>query len=288
MGEDSEDSTEESEGSDSSVSTDHTVDIDVSGILAAQKVAEEVIQPTTVQSMIEMKKAMDRVVKPTLLRDAIQIQKIAEEAVRPVMVRDMIQMQKIAENAVTPTLAQSIIETQKIAEAAIMSAMVRPLYELQDTLDSALVQLNAPSITADVSTISATTHQKPTTTRVGQYKYPATDIDEVRPPDERIHDKLIGDDGEWYRRRTREISYHLVDYIFWKAKQTGELTDASDEEISVGTAAVATLITFAFTWNPIVSVTVGGVTGKMTHLGAKAAKKRSDRKDLDEKLGSDE
>lgn len=279
---------ESGESSGSSDSTGITVDLDVSGILAAQKVAEEAIQPAAVQSMIQMQKAMEQAVKPALLRDAIQMQKIAEEAVQPALIRDMVQMQKTVENAVTPALVQSTIQAQKIADTAFQPATVQSLVELERALDSALVQLNAPSITADVSTITATAHQKSTTRSVGQYKYPVTDSDEIRPPESRIHDKLIWDDGERYRRRTRELSFHLVDYIFWKAQQTGDLTDASDEEIGLGATAAAFLITFAFTWNPVASVTVAGATGGTAVMGSKAARKRGERKDLEEKFGDDE
>lgn len=290
MSEEKEESSEEESGETpiSSDSTGITVDLDVSGILTAQKVAEEAIQPAAVQSIIQIQKAMEQAVKPALLRDAIQMQKIAEEAVQPALVRDIAQMQKIAENAVTPALAQSAIQAQKIANAAIQPEIVQTLVELEQALDSALVQLNAPSITADVSTITATAHQKSSTPSGGQYKYPATGIDEIRPPESRIHDKLIWDEGEWYRHRTRELSFHLVDYIFWKAQQTGDLTDASDEEIGLGATAAVFFITLAFTWNPVASVTVAGATGGTALMGSKAARKRSKRKGLEEKFGDDE
>ena len=260
---------ESGEGSDSSGSTGVAVNLDVSGILAAQTVAEEAIQPTAIQSMIEVQKAMEQSVKPALLRDAIQIQKIAE-------------------SAVTPALAQSAIQAQKIADAAFQPAMVQSLVELEQVLNSALVQLNAPSITADVSTITATAHQKSSTPSVGQYKYPATDVDEIRPSESRIHDKLNWEDWEWYRRRTQEISFHLVDYIFWKAQQTGDLTDVSDEEIGFGATAAAFFITLTLTWNPVASATVAGAIGGTALMGRKAARKRSDRKDLNEKFSDDE
>lgn len=279
---------ESGETSVSSDSTGITVDLDVSGILAAQKVAEEAIQPAAVESIIQVQKAMEQTVKPALLRDAIEMQKIAEEAVQPALARDMVQMQKIAENAVTPALAQSAIQVQKIADTALQPAMVQSLVELEQVLNSALVQLNAQSITADVSTITATAHQKSPTPIVGQYKYPATDIDEIRPPESRIHDKLIWDDGEWYRRRTQELSFYLVDYIFWKAQQTGDLTDASDEEIGLGATAAAFFITLAFTWNPVASVTVAGATGGTALMGSKAARKRTERKSLEETFNGDE
>lgn len=271
MNEETEESSDEDSGetSDSPDSTGVAVNLDVSGILAAQKVAEEAIQPAAIQSMIEVQKAMEQSVKPALLRDAIQMQKMMEDAVQPALVGDIVQM-------------------QKIADAALQPAMVQSLIELQDALNSGLVQLNVPTITADVSTITTTAHQRSATPSVGQYKYPATDVDEIRPPESRIHDKLIWDDGEWYRRRSREISFHLVDYIFWKAQQAGDLTNASDDEISIGTAAAAMVITFALTGNPITSVAVGGATVGMTHRGSKAARKRNERKDLEEKFGDDE
>jgi hypothetical protein len=217
----------------------------------------------------------------------IQMQKAMEQAVKPALLRDTIQMQKIAESAVTPAIAQSAISAQQIADAALEPAMVQSLAEIEQALDSALVQLNAPSITADVSTITATAHQKPSTPSVGQYKYPVGD-DEIRPPKSRIHDKLIWDDREWYRRRTQELSIHLVDYIFWKAQQTGNLTDASDEEIGLGMTAAAFFITLAFTWNPVASISVAGATGGTSFMRRKAVNKRVNRKGLEEKFNDEE
>lgn len=289
MGEDSEDSDAESgKEPNPPISTGLTVDIDVSGILAAQKVAEEVVQPAAVQSIIETQKTVERAVKPALVRDAIQMQKTMENAIQPALVQDIVQMQKIAESVVNPALVRSITQTQKIAESAIQPAMIQSIVEMQQALDSVLVQLNAPSIAADMSTIAATVHRKRSTPSVGQYKYSATDIDEIRPPESHIHDKLIWDDGEWYRHRTREISYDLVDYIFWKAKQTGELTDASDEEISFGATVATFFITLALTGgNVIASATVAGFTGGATFRGGKAAKRRNERKNLEEKFTND-
>jgi hypothetical protein len=292
--------TDESEdcGRDSSsdagslASSDLALDVDVSGILAAQRVAEEAIRPAAIQSMIEVQKAMEKAIQPTLVRDLARMQEMMEDVVRPALVRDMIPIQKATEQMVNPAFAQSIVQTQKIAESAIQPAMFQSIVELQNTLDSALVQLDAPSITADVSWISKTAHQTSTshtrTQTVDHNDYPKTDIDEIWPPESRIHDKLVWEDGEWNRRRTRELSFHLVDFIFWKAKQTGDLTDASDEEISMGATAAAFVITLALTGNPVASMTVAGATGGTIFTASKAAQKRSERRELDGKFDSND
>jgi hypothetical protein len=166
--------------------------------------------------------------------------------------------------------------------------MIQSAIELQKTLDSTIVQLNSPNIAADVATISSTAHRESTTQDAGQYKYSVTEDGEIHPPEARIHDKLAWDDGKWYRHRSRELSYHIVDFIFWKAKQTGDLTDASDEEISMGTAAAAMLITIALAGDPISILVVGGATSGMTYTGTQAVRKRSERKELEDKFIDDE
>lgn len=292
--------------SESSSSTETSHNSNLQDALTAQKVAEQAIQPSILQSVIEVQEIVNQAFKPSLIHDAIRMQemmdhllqpthlqnvarmqKTIESAIQPDFIYNAIRMQEMMDEIVNPSLFRTAIQAQKVVNHAIQPAMLDSIIELQNSLDSALLQLNSPSIAADISAISANRypHPAPILPQTEETdKYPATDVDKIRPPETRIHDKLIWDNGEWYRRRTLEISFQVVDYIFWRAKEAGELTDASDEEVTMGAIAAAFFITLALTGNPTTSFAVASATGTMTSVGSKAAKSRAERKGLDDKF----
>lgn len=165
-----------------------------------------------------------------------------------------------------------------------VSALVNEVFNLEPQM----MALGSPSIAADLATISSTTRQPSESSSVSSDTTDSdvsTDLDEIRSSESRIHDKLIWDDGKWYREQTYQLSAIIADYIFWRAKETGELTDASDEEIAIATALSTAFIIGILSGNFGLFLSVllgtGGFSSKMLQAG----RERSDRRNLDEKFG---
>jgi hypothetical protein len=289
MTEGNDDSSNEPSKDSSSIHTG-SLNSDIQSIVEAQRMAQELVRSEQIHSIIRAQKAVDEIINSGLTRDIILAHEAVNEMTGPALTREIVRMQEAVDKMVNPSTISTIIQTQKLVNKVVNPDILRSTIAIQNSLNSALIDLDATSISADIATISAIQHShsdtRSTPTRQSNQS-PHTDIDDIRPPESRIHDQLIWDEGEWYRDQTRQISIEIVDYLFWKAKQTGELTDASDEEISAGAIALAFLLTMILTGNMVASVTVAGATGGITKRGTKAAKTRTERKDLDDKFGDE-
>ncbi|WP_150123208.1 hypothetical protein [Haladaptatus sp. R4] len=192
-------------------------------------------------------------------------------------------------------LNQNALNTASLAVAPInhslkMSALNQfinhqPLYSQSKLYKSAIASLsaiNSTSIQNDLSLISSKTKYNTFNENI-ENGQPKTEIDEIRPPELRIHDNLIWDDGGWYRKRCSKISITVVDYIFWKAKEANELSDASNNEIVSGMIALTLILTYILTQDLFSSVTLASLSST-SKMMMEAADDRSERKDLDEKF----
>jgi hypothetical protein len=160
---------------------------------------------------------------------------------------------------------------------------VSTIVDLENTLNSVLQQIDSPSIQADLATIQIT--QRKASTSTPSTTSPVNPSHEI-PPEERILNKTSWEGRDWYQDRIWEIAVTIVDHIFLKAKQAGELTDATEDEIAVGMTAVAFVIAFFLTSRMVAPITAAGAAGGITKVGIGASEGRVERKGLGE--GDDE
>jgi len=246
---------------------------------------QTVYQPGLFEAVEQMEGAqevMAQTTQPVLFGELLAMSNMMDDLVE----HDFFYPQVMVAKTLQYPAVKSILHTQKIFEGAIQSGMFDELTKINQSLNTALMSLNSPSIYADVSSISTTEGSSKTQSAEQSFE-PKTDVDEIRPPETRIHDKLVWDDGEWYRERATETAVTVADYSFWKAKQGGELTDATEKEISAGAAAMALIVTGILTGNLLLAIPVAAGTGALTEMGQQGVQDRSERKDLDEKFGEE-
>ena len=253
--------------SSSTVFTGQSIDLDVERILSTQQRLVRSIDSDVFRALADAQKTVAGI-DPEIFRTLTDAQN------------------KIA--GIDQEVFETIANARKTV-AGIDPSIFESYIQIHYSLNSAVVQLNSPSISTAVSGLSTPNRPLSTSPRNESQEhigYEATDPLGIQPAETRIHDELVWDDGKWYRDRTREIAISMVDYLFWQAKNSGELTDASEEEVATAAIAAAFCITLALTGgNFVASITVAGATGGAKHMVGRAAKKRSERKQLDDKFG---
>lgn len=266
---------DDSEDSDSSASGG----LDPEAAVAMQNA----LQPAMFEVMEQVNEMMNQVSQPMVFDELLEMSNMMDDLVVPMFEQDLFYTQEMVAATLQAPALQSALHTQKIFEEALQPVVFEEIAKMNQSLNAALMALNSPSIYADISSVSTTEESSETQSTEHEFE-PATDVDEIWPPETRIHDKLVWDDGEWYREKATETAVTVVDYSFWKAKQGGELTDASDEEVSMGAFAAAFFVAMALSGNPIGWASAAFVLSEGVQKGAR---KRSNRKDLDEKFGEE-
>jgi len=233
--------------------------------------------PDAISSIYNTQKKIEDATGPEFWQAIRKADESRRSAYKSLYASEFLQKQARAQNAVKAA-APVLFQSQKLVNAAVKSGALDELVELNDSLNTALQNLASESINADLVEIS-------TTRRSHTRQAPAfpTHKDETTPAED-LHDQLVWDDGEWYREKATETAVTVVDYSFWKAKQGGELTDATEKEISTGAAAMALIVTGILTGNLLLAIPVAAGTGALTEMGQQGAQDRSERKDLDEKF----
>lgn len=187
---------------------------------------------------------------------------------------ELLESQIAVNQAVLSDVSAELAENQWMLNQAIQSAVSEDLQRLNAVLSAAIADLNVPSIEAGLQDISQSHHDQDNS------PYYAIDDDALAEPS-------LGAEAErkrrsWYRKRSVETAVTVVDYLFWKAKQGGEMTDASDEEVAVTLFIAVLCLTSVLNGGPSLTSAAGAATG--VDLAQKAGRKRSDRRNLDEKF----
>lgn len=187
---------------------------------------------------------------------------------------ELLESQLTVNEAVLSDVAEELAESQWMVNQAVQSAVSEDLQRLNTVLFAAINNLNVPSIEADLHTISQS-HQE-------QRDSPYDAIDSDRRSESSLPTETNRDRRDWYRQRSVEIAVTVVDYLFWKAKQGNELTEASDEEVAVAMFIAALFLTSLMNGGPSLTSAAGAAKG--VELGQKAVRNRSERRNLDEKF----
>jgi hypothetical protein len=134
------------------------------------------------------------------------------------------------------------IDSSKISQS--LGQTGRSLYKLEQALNNALSGLDAPSIQADVATISATTTRS---TRPSQTYSRST--------------------NEWFYNRWLEVATSLGVYIVNSAERAGQIKNASNTQISWIVGLVVMILVLIFTGYGVGTILGAGASaGKMTEL----------------------
>jgi len=172
---------------------------------------------------------------------------------------------------------ESGVLVKAVDQLTIGPAAAKSLVETTNQLEQSLIQvavdLDVPSLQADLYTISRARNRPP-----------AIDVDQVRPPAERIHDNLIWEDGKWYREKTWELAVDLADYIVWNIKDKGQMGNATSREMAFLTMGLIAVIGLVLSMG-LTTVLLTGAVGGIVYGTMEAADERTERKDLDERFG---
>jgi hypothetical protein len=171
--------------------------------------------------------------------------------------------------ALNEATRQALLDMQALDKATRQALTL----DFQALNEAAQVALQAPSIEADLQSLSTATRTRSQT----RYTQPIE-----QSPEERIHDTVIWDDGKWYRDQLWAASSLIANYIFFSAYTAGELTDLSDEEIAVCLGTL-TFFIMSVLAGPIAGVKVGLGVGAFTPTLLESGRKRAEREISDER-----